>query len=319
MGFRYAIISGFLGQLKDRFKFYQDARDQEEKFAVASRIEGAEGLELVYPYEFSDLTRTRELLEKYSLKTAAVNVDIKGEAHWNRRSLSAESGETRRKAVEYISRGAELSRELGAHLVTVCPLQDGYDYHFEMDYARGWKYFIDGIREVASAYPDVRISLEYKGAEPLAQYLLGNVHSALFTCLKVNLPNVGVTLDTGHALFAKENPAESLVLLQEEGRLFHVHINDNDGNWDWDLISGGRNILAYLEFLYYLQRSDFDGWIALDVTPKNRDTAEVLGTSIALSKILEKKAAELDGELLAKNIQDDVPHHTLRYLYQKLF
>jgi len=92
MGFRYAIISGFLGQLKDRFKFYQDTRDQEEKFSLASHIEGAAGLELVYPYDFADLSRTKELLEKYGLKTAAVNVDIKGEAHWNKRALSAEGG-----------------------------------------------------------------------------------------------------------------------------------------------------------------------------------------------------------------------------------
>ncbi|HSV31659.1 MAG TPA: TIM barrel protein [Atribacteraceae bacterium] len=318
MGFRYAIISGFLGQLKDRFKFYHEARNLKDKFALARTIEGVDGLELVYPYDFQDLSMTKELLEHYRLLPAAVNVDIKGEAHWNRRSLSAESRDTRKKAVEYISRGMELARELGANLVTVCPLQDGYDYHFEMDYSRAWRYFVEGVREAATAFPDIRLSLEYKGAEPLAQYLLSNVHSALFTCCKTGLTNVGVTLDTGHALFAKENPAESLALLQGEGRLFHVHINDNDGNWDWDLISGGRNLLGYLEFIYYLVRSAYQGWIALDVTPKNRDTAEVLATSIHLSRVLEKKAAEIDHVLIERNILDDTPHKTLRYLYDEV-
>lgn len=319
MSFRYAIISGFLGQTKDRFKFYQEPRDLETKIELASKIKGADGLELVYPYDFKDVQETRKLLKKYKLAVSSINVDIKGESYWNKRALSAESGATRKKAIAYLARGAEISHELGVNLVTVCPLQDGYDYHFEIDYSKSWKYFINGIREVASAFSNVRISLEYKGAEPLTQYLLGNLHSALFTCLKTNLPNVGVTLDTGHALFAKENPAESLMLLHGEDRLFHVHINDNDGNWDWDLISGGRNLLANLEFIYYLQKIGYKGWIALDVTSKNRSPVEILGTSIALYQMMEKKVAKFDKKLITKNIQQDSPHETLRYIYKNLF
>ena len=318
MDLKFSIITGFLGQLKDRFKFYQEPRDLDKKLELASRIEGAEGVELIYPYDFQDVDETQKLLEKWNLKAAAVNVDIKGESVWNHRSLTADDEGVRKKAVEYIAEGAEISRKLGANLVSVCPLQDGVDYFFEADYGKMWKYFIDGLRDVASSYPDVKISLEYKMSEPLAHYLLGTVGKALYTCLKVGLDNVGVTLDTGHSLLAYEIPAESLTLLAEEGRLFHVHINDNNGTWDWDLISGSVNPIAYLEFLYYLKKYGYDGWLSLDVTPRHRDPVEVFRTSIDVSKKLAKLVDEIDESVVEEAFRRDEPSHFLNYLYSKI-
>jgi len=273
---------------------------------------------LVYPYDFAEPGKTKELLTKYGLQVGAVNVDIKGESYWDKRALTAQSADTRGKAIEYIRRGVEFSRDLGANLVSVCPLQDGYDYHFEMDYEEVWNYFIEGIKEAAQSYPEVRISLEYKFREPLVHYLLGNVHSALYTCLKVGLLNVGVTLDVGHALFAGENPAESLILLQREGKLFHVHINDNDGKWDWDLVAGSRNLFSYLEFLYYLQKINYQGWISLDVTPKHRNPIQAFSESIAFTENLSDFAKSLNQSFIREKISQDDPLGVLQTIYQKM-
>jgi len=318
VNYKYAIISGFLGQLKDRFKFYQKPRDLEEKFQLVKKVKGASGLELVYPYDFAEPDKTKSLLAKYDLQVGAVNVDIKGEHYWDKRALTAGDTDTRKKAIEYIRKGAELSRDLGVNLVSVCPLQDGYDYHFEVDYEEVWNYFLEGVREAAQTYPEVRISLEYKFREPLVHYLLGNVHSALYTCLKVGLPNVGVTLDVGHALFAGENPAESLILLHREGKLFHVHINDNDGKWDWDLVAGSRNLFSYLEFLYYLQKINYQGWVSLDVTPKHRDPIQAFSESIAFTEKLSNFAKSLDQSLIQEKISQDDPIGVLQTIYQKM-
>ncbi len=64
---------------------------------------------------------------------------------------------------------------------------------------------------------------------------------------------MGVTLDVGHASFAGENPAESLILLHREG-VFHVHINDNDGNGLGFPVAGSRNLFSYLEFSLLLTK-----------------------------------------------------------------
>uniref|UniRef100_A0A7V4WJV3 Sugar phosphate isomerase/epimerase n=1 Tax=Candidatus Caldatribacterium saccharofermentans TaxID=1454753 RepID=A0A7V4WJV3_9BACT len=315
--YRYAIISGFLGQLKDRFRMYQEPRDLEARLELARRVPGVSGMELVYPYDFVDPEKTRSLLEKYNLQVGAVNVDIKGERYWDRRALTSWDKDTRKKAVEYLENGAKFAREFGSYLVTVCPLQDGYDYHFEVAYDKAWQYFLEGVAEVARANPDVRLSLEYKFREPLAHYFLGNVYSALYVCLKLGLDNVGVTLDVGHALFAGENPAESLVLLHREGKLFHVHINDNDGKWDWDLVAGSRNLFPYLEFLYYLRKVGYQGWISLDVTPKHRDPVRAFTRSIAFTEKLLDFVESLDDAFIAKAIDEDDPGKVLELLYER--
>ena len=49
--------------------------------------------------------------------------------------------------------------------------------------------------------------------------------------------NLGVTVDFGHALMARENAAE-------------VHINDCYGDWDDDLIVGSVRVWEALDLLY---------------------------------------------------------------------
>jgi xylose isomerase len=318
MTLQFATITGFFGQLKDRFKFYHETKILEEKLSLISQVEGNQGVELIYPYDFKDKYQTKTQLEKNRLIGAAVNVDIKGEMVWNQRSLTALSAETRKKAFDYIAQGAEMSRFLGANLVTVCPLQDGYDYHFEVNYERSWQYLIDGLKEVAQSYPDVKISIEYKFQEPLSHYLVGTAFNALYVCLKANVPNLGVTLDFGHALQAGENPAETMTILARENKQFHVHINDNDGKWDWDLISGSRNLMSYLEFLYIMKKIDYRGWIALDVTPRHRNPIEIFSTSIYITKKLAKLAERLDEFPLQESMEKDSPQLIIRKIYDEL-
>jgi sugar phosphate isomerase/epimerase len=43
---------------------------------------------------------------------------------------------------------------------------------------------------------------------------------------QVNRTNFGLTLDSGHALMAGENPAQGVALVAAAGKLFGVHLND---------------------------------------------------------------------------------------------
>jgi len=66
----------------------------------------------------------------------------------------------------------------------------------------------------------------------------------------MGLPNLGATIDFGHCLLGRENPAEPVVFLDGYKRLFAVHINDNYGCWDDDLFFGSLHTLKALEFIY---------------------------------------------------------------------
>ena len=71
---KMAIITGFLSQTKDRFHEYNKPLDLDQKFKLMTQIEGYDGVEIVYPYEVSDPKTTREALNKYGLKIAAIKL-----------------------------------------------------------------------------------------------------------------------------------------------------------------------------------------------------------------------------------------------------
>lgn len=62
-------------------------------------------------------------------------------------------------------------------------------------------------------------------------------------------------------------------------KLFHVHINDNYRYWDDDMIVGSVRTLEYLEFLYWLRKTEYAGWITIDQFPYREDGREACSES----------------------------------------
>ena len=77
MNRNYSVITGFMGKLNDRFIDYQPPRNMEEMVEMASRIKGCKALEVVYPQNFTDPVKTRELLNRYGLEVSTVNLNVK--------------------------------------------------------------------------------------------------------------------------------------------------------------------------------------------------------------------------------------------------
>lgn len=118
--------------------------------------------------------------------------------------------------------------------------------------------------------------MEYKLSEPRAHCLLGNAGKTAYFCELVGRKNVGITLDVGHALQAGEVPADSAAFLGTTGKLFYVHVNDNYRNWDWDMVPGTVNFWDYLEFIMYLKKVNYTGWITADVFPQRHDATRIM-------------------------------------------
>lgn len=131
MEIKQAIITAFMGQLRDRFCEYNVARTPEEKIAAVASVEGAHGVEIIFPYECEDFEGVKATLKKHNLGVAAVNVNIKAEPEFAAGSSSANEKALRDKAIQFIRDGMDAAAELGADKVTCCPLSDGYDYLFQ--------------------------------------------------------------------------------------------------------------------------------------------------------------------------------------------
>ncbi|TIX88286.1 MAG: hypothetical protein E5V24_15310, partial [Mesorhizobium sp.] len=144
----------------------------------------------------------------------------------------------RREAIDLTKAGIDAAREAGSNLMTLWLGQDGFDYAFQADYAALWQHEIDGIREVAAHDPDCQISLEYKPNEPRSYSLMPDAATTLLAIREIGLPNLGVTLDFAHVLYADEQPAFAAALVARHSKLLGVHLNDGYAKRDDGLMVG---------------------------------------------------------------------------------
>jgi xylose isomerase len=297
MELRLSANAVFFGMRRDRFTQYQPQRNVAEKLALVSSVPGITGVELKYPIDFGDMRLVRDQLEKHELVPTAVNVDMKDAGSFRHGVFSNRNAASRGRALAMLREAMDISAELGANLVSTCPLFDGYDYPFQMDYATAWDNTIETLRSAAAHRRDVSVVLEYQAHEPHSHVLVRNVGMLLHLCSEVGAPNLGANLDVGHAFAALDNPSEAAVLLHRKGLLRYIHYNDNTGEGgDWDMISGSVHFWHWLEFIYTLHRIGYQGWLSGDIASKHTDPVTAYGTNVLMMQsmhaLLERVGVE---------------------------
>lgn len=173
----------------------------------------------------------------------------------------------RAEAIDLTRRGIDAARAAGAPLMTIWLGQDGFDTAFQADYRRLWDLEVEGIHAVAAHDPDCLISIEYKPNEPRSFSLLPDCATTLLAIREVGLPNLGVTLDMAHVLYADEQPAAAAALVARHSRLLGVHLNDGYGKRDDGLMVGAVHTLQTIELLRQIRRDGYDGALYFDTFP----------------------------------------------------
>jgi xylose isomerase len=311
---KQAIITGFMGKLKDRFSEYHESKTPEEKIAAVAKVKGAKGVEIVYPYELQDLDVIKKALKKYHLGVAAVNVNIKGEPEFVKGSSSVNSKKLRNKAIQFLCEGMDVAKKLGTDKVTCCPLSDGYDYLFQVDYQQAWKNMVSTFKEGARHRKDIALFLEYKGSETRVNCYLDTAAKTICMIHDIGEPNLGITIDVGHSLMVGETVAESVCLAQSHGIPFYIHINDNNRKWDWDLIPATRNLWDYLEMFFYLKKFNYRGWVTSDMSPVRLNPIEAFQRTVATTEKVIKIVNRLDSRRLQSMIDQEKTIETLKWL-----
>jgi xylose isomerase len=174
---------------------------------------------------------------------------------------------TRRAAIDLTKRGLDSLNRAGGSLMTLWMGQDGFDYSFQADYGALWDLTVGAMREVAEHNPAIAISIEYKPNEPRSFALTPDVATALMLIRDIDRPNLGVTLDFAHMLYAAEMPAYAASLVARHSRLLGVHLNDGYGKRDDGLMAGAVHPLQTIELLYVMERIGYRGAIYFDTFP----------------------------------------------------
>ncbi len=173
----------------------------------------------------------------------------------------------RRKALDLTKAGIDAAAEAGVGLMTIWLGQDGFDTPFQVDYARLWELEVEGIREVADHNPAVDISIEYKPNEPRAFALLPDMATTLIALREAGSPNLGVTLDFAHMLYASEQPAYAAMMAARHSRVLGVHLNDGYAKRDDGLMVGAVHTIQTIEMLRRIRHDGYDGVIYFDTFP----------------------------------------------------
>ena len=311
-------MTGLMGRQADRFHEYQPARELAERLELVKQVCGADGIEIVYPQEFADPAQTIAIVKDSGLPVSAVNLNVKSEKKWQAGSFTATDPGLRANAVANLKIAMDLAAELDAWMVTCCPLIDGHNYSFQADYLKQWGWLEEGVAEAADHRSDVRISLEYKLNESRNYVILGDMGRCLYLCERLARENVGITMDVGHALVAKETPAEALALAALADRLFYVHFNDNGREWDWDMIPGSVNLWDLIEMVYYMERIDWDGWLAYDVLTRDGDPVETMSATIAIVEAARGLLDRIGRDELGGFIEEGIPSRAIAHIVQSL-
>jgi len=282
---------------------YFEELSTDEQLEIMSKIKGLTGLFTFYPLAPlpDDPDKLVKKIGNYGLKVSNVAIECFGDRRWKHGSFCTNDEKIRKEAIKLSEEAIDFAKAVNADSVLLWPAHDGYDYTFQVNYVEGWKYLVESVREIGEYAKDMKIAVEAKSKDPRQKQYINDTGKAMAFVNEVNLKNVGCALDIGHALMAGEGIAESLALLDYRGKLNQIHINENYKDADPDMIFGTINFWEILEFYYYLNKTNYNGWCAIDIIAPRDDRQK----SLALGVKLMLKYQEMAQKLLKHEKQID--------------
>jgi sugar phosphate isomerase/epimerase len=304
---RFCVLGNTWNPHYDRF-LTNDERHKPtvfEAISMAAGVKGLTGIELVHPAQVTleNVDKVKECLKESGLVAASVAASVSSKPQFLAGSLTSDNPTARREAIETIKTAMDLSHALGSDRINVWLGRDGFDSPFQIDYDLAWSRIVEAFQEICASRPEIKVAIEYKIKEPRKWLLVSTAAKTVLLAEEVGSPNLGVLLDTGHALWVYENLAEVISMLSREKRLFHIHFNDNTRMWDDDMVIGSIHFLEIMEMLYWLERVKYEGWLSFDPHASLEDPTRCVEESLryvqGMIKVLEKIGKGASEEAIA--------------------
>lgn len=301
---KYSVFISHVGTFSDRYC----AAYSEKPFSIGELFDRAKSIPLLSavdicftPDFIEKKEEVREHIKRTGLKIASICLDTSADRIFKQGSFSSLNPAVRKKALEDSKAAMDFAAEVGCDIFTIWPGQDGYDYMFQADYIKERELFTDGVSECCNYNKNINVTLEYKMKEPRTHCYINTVGSTLLMIEKIGAKNLGIALDYGHSALAYETPAEAVAMCKMYGdRLKHIHMNDNYASWDDDMIAGSVHTLSYFEFIYWLRRTDYKGYITFDQFPYRENSRDAVNESAEWFDHFETLMDKVDMDEVAK-------------------
>jgi xylose isomerase len=278
---------------------YADPVSTLEAIDLAGQVGSLSVVDLNWPFSPQDVATEdiKAALDKAGVRAIAITPEIYNRP-FVKGGFTNPDPAVRRRTIDLVSRAAELARELGCDYVKLWPGQDGVDYPFQADHRDLWRYSVEGVRELARAFPDLRFAIEYKPREPRNRMVFSSAARTLLAIEEMGCDNVGILLDFGHSLYGGESPAEAARLILSRDRLFAIDVNDNFRGWDDDMVVGSVHLLETFEFFHALHEAGWEGVWQLDQFPFREDSVQAARDGIETMRAFHRALQRLDVDAL---------------------
>jgi xylose isomerase len=290
------------GSFVDRFASdgYTPSVSMVDAIKASAAVGGIESLDLNYPFWSPDVSvdDIRVALDENGLRALAITPEIYTR-EFRAGAFTNPSARIRQRALDLIAEATEVGYELGVDYMKIWPGQDGFDYPLQADPRRLWELSVEGMQKAAGPYPEMPFAIEYKPREPRTHMFFSDAARTLLAIEDMGLPNVGVLLDLGHALYGGESPAAAAELCLARGRMIDIDLNDNFRGWDDDLTVGSVHLLETVEFLHTLRRAGWDKAWKLDQFPFREDPIDAARAGIRVLRGLHRLLDRIDMDQFA--------------------
>ncbi|BAN03484.1 sugar phosphate isomerase/epimerase family protein [Ilumatobacter coccineus] len=299
---------------------YGEPRSVIDAIDLAGQVRDLSVVDLNYPFFGGDFTneQVKTALDRNGLGVIGITPEIYTRVFAKGAFTNPDHG-VRRLAHDLVTEACDVVRSFGADYVKLWPGQDGWDYPFQVDYGELWQASMDGVGQLADENPDLRFVVEYKPREPRVHMSYSSVARTLLGIEKIGLPNIGILLDFGHALFGGEAPSDSAQLAIDYGRLFGMDVNDNLRGWDDDMVAGTVHPIELLEFFYTLRKNNWEGVWQLDQFPFREDSVEAADAAIDFLKACDRALDKMDMDAMREAQARHDAMGALRIAQQALF
>jgi sugar phosphate isomerase/epimerase len=302
---KYSVFIFNVASCSDRYcAAYGRKYTIDEMFDRVASIPLLTAVDIVLTQDFiHNKERIIENLKRTGLKVASVAVDTFANPIYQKGSFASTNKKIREQAIKDGKTAMDFAAEVGCNIMTTWPGQDGYDYIFQADYMKERQLFSDAVHELCEYRKDITVTMEYKIKEPRTHSYISTIGTTLLMCQDIGLENLGIALDFGHSLLGYESPAEAVAMCKMYGdRLKHIHINDNYRLWDDDMIVGSIHTLEFIEFIYWLRRTGYTGYITLDQFPFREDGRDAVNESALWLDYLETLVDKADPDEIERVI-----------------
>lgn len=274
---------------------YGDPRSIVDAIELAGKVDDLSVVDLNWPFFGGDFSneQVKAALDAQGLSVIGITPEIYTNVFRKGAFTNPDPG-VRRLAHDLITEAADVVRFFGADYVKLWPGQDGWDYPFQVNHGKLWNLSLDALGQLAEENSDLRFVVEYKPREPRNHMSFDSVSRTLLGLEKIGLPNIGILLDFGHALYGGESPADSAQLAIDYGRLFGMDVNDNLRGWDDDMIAGTVHPVELMEFFHVLRQNDWNGVWQLDQFPFREDSVDAANLAIDFLKRIDAALNRLD-------------------------